>query len=37
MGIVETSLPAGAGMLIASYYRKVRTGLTAPNDLFADQ
>lgn len=27
MGIVETSLPAGAGLLIASYYRKKELAL----------
>jgi hypothetical protein len=27
MGIVETSLPAGASMLIASYYRKNEVAL----------
>lgn len=27
MGIVETSLPAGASMLIASYYRKKEVAL----------
>ena len=27
MGIVETSLPAGASMLIASYYRKSEVAL----------